>query len=55
MSDALGMTVAGAPAPGLWTILREDLACVFQRDPAARSKLEVLCRVLDIETPRLAS
>ncbi|MCP5229938.1 MAG: serine O-acetyltransferase [Candidatus Accumulibacter sp.] len=42
MSDALGMTVAGAPAPGLWTILREDLACVFQRDPAARSKLEVL-------------
>ncbi len=42
MSDALGMTVAGAPAPGLWTILKEDLACVFQRDPAARSKLEVL-------------
>ncbi|WP_291993210.1 serine O-acetyltransferase [Candidatus Accumulibacter sp. ACC003] len=36
------MTIADAAAPGLWTILKEDLGCVFQRDPAARSKLEVL-------------
>ena len=42
MSDALSMPVAGAPAAGLWTVLKEDLSCVFQRDPAARSKLEVL-------------
>lgn len=28
--------------PGLWGLLREDLRCVFDRDPAARSTLEVL-------------
>ncbi len=28
--------------PGLFTLLREDVACVFQRDPAARSTFEVL-------------
>jgi serine O-acetyltransferase len=28
-------------APSLWAMLKEDLACVFQRDPAARSTLEV--------------
>ena len=28
--------------PGLFSILREDVACVFQRDPAARSTLELL-------------
>ena len=28
--------------PGLFTLLREDVACVFQRDPAARSRFEVL-------------
>ena len=27
---------------GLFTLLREDIACVFQRDPAARSRFEVL-------------
>jgi serine O-acetyltransferase len=27
---------------GLFTLLREDVACVFQRDPAARSTFEVL-------------
>lgn len=36
------MRIADADAAGMWTILNEDLACVFQRDPAARSKLEVL-------------
>ncbi len=30
-----------APA-GLWAQIREDLRCVFERDPAARSTLEVL-------------
>jgi len=29
-------------APSLWTLLREDVVCVFARDPAARSTLEVL-------------
>lgn len=28
--------------PGLFGLIAEDLDCVFQRDPAARSKLEVL-------------
>lgn len=28
--------------PGLWRMVREDLDCVFGRDPAARSRLEVL-------------
>ncbi|HEY6896281.1 MAG TPA: serine O-acetyltransferase [Rhodocyclaceae bacterium] len=30
------------PAPGLFALLREDLECVFSRDPAARSRFEVL-------------
>lgn len=29
-------------APGLWRQLRADVACVFERDPAARSGFEVL-------------
>jgi len=29
-------------APGLFTLLGEDVACVFQRDPAARSHFEIL-------------
>ncbi len=28
--------------PGLFSLLREDVECVFHRDPAARSRLEVL-------------
>ncbi|WP_226498248.1 serine O-acetyltransferase [Ferribacterium limneticum] len=36
------MTATAMAAPGLWATLREDLDCVFQRDPAARSTLEVL-------------
>src|SRR5574343_2023935 len=42
MSETLPMTHAALPQPGLWSTLREDLACVFQRDPAARSTLEVM-------------
>jgi serine O-acetyltransferase len=30
------------PVPGLFTLLREDVNCVFQRDPAARSTFEVV-------------
>lgn len=30
------------PRPGLLTQLKEDVDCVFQRDPAARSRFEVL-------------
>ena len=29
--------------PGLWSAIRADIACVFERDPAARTRLEVLC------------
>ena len=42
MSEAIPMTATVSVAPGLWATLREDLTCVFQRDPAARSTLEVL-------------
>jgi len=28
--------------PGFWSQMREDISCVFQRDPAARTKLEVV-------------
>jgi serine O-acetyltransferase len=42
MSEAMTMTATALPPPGLWATLKEDLACVFQRDPAARSTLEVL-------------
>jgi serine O-acetyltransferase len=28
--------------PGIFAVLREDLHCVFERDPAARTRLEVL-------------
>ena len=27
---------------GFWSLLREDVKCVFERDPAARTRLEVL-------------
>lgn len=33
---------AVAKAPGLWTQWRGDIACVFERDPAARTTFEVL-------------
>ncbi|MBU1362748.1 MAG: serine O-acetyltransferase [Gammaproteobacteria bacterium] len=36
------MTATALAVPGLWATLKEDLSCVFQRDPAARSTLEVL-------------
>lgn len=36
------LTDADAPAPGILAMLREDMRCIFQRDPAARSNWEVL-------------
>ena len=33
---------AHLPVPGFWAGLREDVDCVFARDPAARSRLEIL-------------
>ncbi len=38
MSEAVPV----APAPGFLRRLREDIGCVFERDPAARGRLEVL-------------
>ena len=41
--SALSLALAEAePDLGLLALAREDLACVFGRDPAARSRLEVL-------------
>jgi serine O-acetyltransferase len=40
---ALSIALAEAqPEPGLLALAREDLDCVFARDPAARSRMEVL-------------
>ncbi len=30
------------PPPGIFALLREDMRCVFERDPAARTRFEVL-------------
>jgi serine O-acetyltransferase len=30
------------PTPGMFSLLREDVSCVFQRDPAARTTWEVI-------------
>lgn len=35
-------TQTAAIAPGLLAMVREDIACVFERDPAARNTLEVV-------------
>jgi len=36
------LPVAKPAEPGLLALLNEDVACVFQRDPAARSRFEVI-------------
>ncbi len=36
------MSTPVSTAPGLWKQLAEDIHCVFERDPAARSRIEVL-------------
>ncbi|GAB6044366.1 serine O-acetyltransferase [Endothiovibrio diazotrophicus] len=40
-SEALAMPEE-AKRPGLWALWREDVSCVFRRDPAARGTFEVL-------------
>ena len=42
VSPTAGTAPGAAPPPGLPGLLREDVRCVFQRDPAARSRWEVL-------------
>ena len=44
MEDTLMMESRSASGmqPGFFTLLREDVECVFHRDPAARSRFEVL-------------
>lgn len=38
------LTVGEGPMPHLWSLIREDIAAVRERDPAAKSRLEVfLC------------
>lgn len=41
-TTALPLAAASEPPTGLWAEIRADLACVFERDPAARNRLEVL-------------
>ncbi len=43
--DKVVMTAKSQPdqaMPGLWSLLKEDVDCVFHRDPAARSRFEVI-------------
>jgi serine O-acetyltransferase len=42
MEETLHDLPAPIPEPGFFALLREDVSCVFQRDPAARSRFEVL-------------
>lgn len=42
MSDTLRLPLPSSADARLLTLLKADLACVFERDPAARSRLEVL-------------
>lgn len=44
MSDATATCTQldHAPSPGLWSDWKQDIACVFERDPAARTTFEVL-------------
>lgn len=42
VTECPDLASAAPPAAGLVALLREDVACVFARDPAARSRIEVL-------------
>lgn len=42
MSGGVHAVSAPAALPGLFALLREDMGCVFERDPAARNWLEIL-------------
>jgi len=41
-TEALDVRPAQAPAASVLQLIREDIACVFQRDPAARNRLEII-------------
>ena len=41
-SDKAMPALTVEPQPGLFSLLREDVSCVFQRDPAARTTWEVI-------------
>jgi serine O-acetyltransferase len=41
-AENIATTTAVPAQPGFLALLREDIACVFQRDPAARTWMEVL-------------
>lgn len=45
--QAQEMTVTAKPLP-LFATVKEDLSCMFERDPAARNKLEVLLTYLGL-------
>ncbi len=42
LAPVAGVTLAHEERPGLWRQIREDVACVKSRDPAARGTLEIL-------------
>lgn len=42
MSPSAAAVVRPDTEPGIFAMLREDLDCVFARDPAARNRIEVL-------------
>jgi serine O-acetyltransferase len=41
-TTAVENSVGDTKQPGTWAILKEDVRCVFQRDPAARTTFEVV-------------
>lgn len=41
-TDEIKKTEVKKSRQGIWSLLKEDVACVFERDPAARNKLEVM-------------
>ena len=41
-SEAIAETVPPLKKTGVWRMIREDVACVFQRDPAARNRFEII-------------
>ncbi len=40
--EVIGEAVTAAERPGILRLIREDIACVFQRDPAARTRFEII-------------
>jgi serine O-acetyltransferase len=42
MPAIVALSCIDAPRPGLWRLIREDVACVKARDPAARFTLEIM-------------